>query len=173
MTPPEGPVPFVHPLALVEAGASLELGVKVWQFATVRAGARIGANTQIGQGAFVDADVSVGVACKIENYACLHRGSVLEDCVFIGPHAVLTNDRWPRAANPDGSFKTSADWRCEGVTVCHGASIGAGAIILPGVSVGRDAMVGAGSVVTRDVPIGGLVVGNPAICIAVDARDRG
>ena len=86
----------------------------------------------------------------------------LEDGVFCGPHCVFTNDRQPRAINPDGSLKNATDWKVSETLVRTGASIGAHATIICGVTIGRWAMVGAGAVVTRDVPDYGLVYGNPA-----------
>ena len=86
----------------------------------------------------------------------------LEDGVFIGPHVVFANDRFPRAVNPDGSLKSADDWTVEHSIVRHGASVGAGAIVLPGISIGPWAMVGAGSIVTADVPAQAIVRGNPA-----------
>ena len=102
-------------------------------------------------------------------------GLTVEDAVFIGPHVVFTNDRSPRAANPDGSLQTAADWILERTTVRRGASIGAGAIVMPGLEIGRSAMVGAGAVVTHDVPAHAVAVGNPArqigwICVC--GRER-
>ena len=104
----------------------------------------------------------MGDRCKIGDRALLYRGVVLEEGVFIGPGAILTNDRLPRAINPDGSLKEWGDWQLDTIRVAKGASIGAGAIILAGVNIGEWAMVGAGSVVTRDVPAGAVVKGNPA-----------
>ncbi len=86
----------------------------------------------------------------------------LEDGVFVGPHVCFTNDRHPRAVNPDGSIKAADDWDVTPTLVRVGASIGANATIVCGVTIGRWAMVGAGSVVTHDVPDYALVVGNPA-----------
>ena len=82
--------------------------------------------------------------------------------MFIGPHVCFTNDKMPRAINPDGSLKGNDDWEVSPVLVKRGASIGANATILPGITIGRFALVGAGSVVTKDVPDFGLVLGNPA-----------
>jgi len=86
----------------------------------------------------------------------------LEDGVFIGPHACLINDKMPRAITPAGDLKRDADWEVGKILVKYGASVGAGAVVLPQVTIGRFALVGAGAVVTKDVPDHGLVVGNPA-----------
>lgn len=154
--------PFIHPTAVVEEGASVGPGTKVWHHAHVRAGARVGADCVLGKGAYVGAGVPVGDRCKIQNYAMLFEGCRVEDGVFIGPGAQLANDRFPRAVTPEGKVKTAADWALGTVSVEEGASIGAGAIVVPDTRIGRWAMVGAGAVVTRDVASHGLVVGNPA-----------
>jgi acetyltransferase-like isoleucine patch superfamily enzyme len=104
----------------------------------------------------------VGANCKVQNYSCLYHGVTLEDGVFIGPHVVFTNDRLPRAINPDGSLKSDDDWTVGRSYVAHGAAIGSRTVVLPGIRIGRWALVGAGSVVTRDVPDHALVAGNPA-----------
>ncbi len=156
------PTAFIHPLANVEPGATLGANTKVWQFATVRKNAVVGERCIIGQGAFVDSEVVIGNDCKLENYVSAHRGSRIDDGVFLGPGVILTNDHWPRATRPDGSLATEADWTCEPVSVSRGASMGAGAIALPGVTIGERAMVGSGSVVTKDVPARTVVAGNPA-----------
>ncbi|MGH2593031.1 MAG: acyltransferase, partial [Anaerolineae bacterium] len=94
----------------------------------------------------------------------------VEDGVFLGPGVVLTNDRTPRAINPDGSLKTSGDWQVGPIRVCYGASIGAGVIVLPNITVGRFAMVGAGAVVTRHVPDHAIVFGVPAHLVGYACR---
>ena len=97
-------------------------------------------------------------SCLTEYY----HGLTVEDGVFIGPHVVITNDRIPRAINPDGSLKGAADWVVGRTLIRRGASIGAGAIIVTGVTIGEWALCGAGAIVTRDVPAHAIVVGNPA-----------
>jgi acetyltransferase-like isoleucine patch superfamily enzyme len=128
----------------------------------VREGARIGANCTLGLSVFVDSGATVGDNCKLENRVSVFRGVTLEDGVFVGPHATFTNDMRPRAIHKDGSQVTLEDWSPAETLVKHGASIGAGAVILPGVTIGHWALVGAGAIVTRDVPDQGVVVGNPA-----------
>lgn len=152
----------IHPTAVVSEEAIIGEGSAIWQHTQVREGARIGARCVIGKCVYVGADLVIGNHCKIENHASLHEGAELEDGVFIGPHVVLTNDKLPRAINPDGTLKSADDWIMGHIRVGYGASIGASSVILPDVTVGRFAMVGAGSVVTKDVPAHGLVVGNPA-----------
>jgi len=152
----------VHPTADVSPEAQIGDGTRIWHEAQVREGARIGRECILGKGVYVDQGVVVGDRCKIENRASLFHGVVLEDGVFIGPHVVFANDRFPRAVNPDGSLKGNEDWTEEAVLVERGASIGAGAVVLPGVTVGTWAMVGAGAVVATSVPAHAIVKGNPA-----------
>jgi acetyltransferase-like isoleucine patch superfamily enzyme len=111
---------------------------------------------------YIDFDVVIGSRVKVQNGASIYHGATIEDGVFIGPHACLTNDNLPRAITPEGLLKSDADWEVSRTVIRYGASIGAGAIILPGITVGRFALVGAGAVVTKDVIAHGLVVGNPA-----------
>jgi len=153
---------FIHPSSVVEDGAFVGAGSTVWHLSQVRAGARIGERCIVGRGVYVGAGVTVGDRCKIQNHAMLFEGCEIADGVFIGPGAQLANDRLPRAITPEGELKSAADWTLGRVQVEEGASIGAGAIIVPDTRVGRWAMVGAGSVVTRDVGEHELVVGNPA-----------
>jgi acetyltransferase-like isoleucine patch superfamily enzyme len=153
---------FIHPTADVSPRAIIGPGAKIWHHAQVREGAHIGANCIIGKGAYVDFDVSIGANSKLQNGVFVYHGASVEEGVFLGPGVILTNDRLPRAINPDGSLKTADDWQVSPILVRRGASIGAGALLLPGVTVGEFAMVGAGSVVTRDVPAYGLAYGSPA-----------
>jgi acetyltransferase-like isoleucine patch superfamily enzyme len=152
----------VHATALVEDGASIGAGTRVWHQAQVRTRARIGARCIIGKGVFVDFDVTIGDDTKLQNYACVYHGVRLGRGVFVGPAAVFTNDLRPRATTPDFAPLGDGDWEVGETTVDEGASIGANATILPGIRIGRWAMIGAGSVVTRDVPAYGLVAGAPA-----------
>ncbi|MBI4758454.1 MAG: N-acetyltransferase [Chloroflexi bacterium] len=152
----------IHPTAFVSSEAQIGPGIRVWHHCQVRERAVVGANCILGKGVYVDAGVIIGNNVKVQNGASLYRGVTLEDGVFIGPHACLTNDCYPRAITPQGRLKTDKDWEAGLILVKYGASIGAGAIILPNVTIGRFAMVGAGSVVTHDVPDHGLALGVPA-----------
>lgn len=153
---------FAHPTADVSLHASIGAGSRIWNRAQVREGAVLGANCNIGKDAYIDFDVHIGANVKVQNSALIYHGATLEDGVFVGPQACLTNDLYPRAINPDGTLKGASDWEVGETVVRYGASIGAGAIIVTGVEVGRFAMIGAGAVVTRDVPAHGLVLGVPA-----------
>jgi UDP-2-acetamido-3-amino-2,3-dideoxy-glucuronate N-acetyltransferase len=153
---------IIHPTAMIEPGAIVRAETRIWHHTHVREHAIIGRECILGKGVFIDRGVRVGDRVKIQNYACLYHGSIIEDGVFIGPHVILTNDRLPRAITPLGVLKTDDDWQCGATRIGTGASLGAGAVILPGISVGAWAMIGAGAVVTADVPPHGLVVGNPA-----------
>ena len=116
-------------------------------------GCRIGRDCKIAAYVEVQRGVVIGDRCKIEAFAFIPSGVTVEDEVFIGPHAVFTNDLHPKAVG---------DWEITPTVVKRGASVGAGAVIVCGVTIGEGAMVGAGAVVTKDVPPGALVVGNPA-----------
>jgi len=153
---------YIHPTADVSAEAVVGPGTRVWHQAQVRERSCLGANCIVGKGAYVDFDVTIGDNVKIQNGVYVYHGVTVEDGVFLGPGVILTNDKLPRAINPDGSLKADADWEVAPILIQRGASIGAGAVVLPGVTVGEFAMVGAGAVVTRDVPAHGLVYGNPA-----------
>ncbi|MBF4575763.1 acyltransferase [Frondihabitans sp. VKM Ac-2883] len=159
---PLGILPTLHPTADVDPSAQIGGRTHVWHLAQVRENASIGGDCTIGRGAYVGAGVAVGDNCKIQNGAHLFDPATLGQGVFVGPGAVLTNDRAPRAITPDGIVKTGADWTTAGVVVHDGASIGAGAVCVAPVSIGRWALVAAGAVVTQDVPDFALVAGTPA-----------
>ena len=148
--------------ALVESGVSIGEGTKIWSNAQIRTGAVIGSNCVIGRNVFIDLDVHLGHNVKVQNNASLFEGVTIEDGVFVGPSVIFTNDRVPRAINPNGGLKDRDDWVLGSTLLRHGASVGAGAVIVTGVTIGRWAMIGSGSVVTRDVEDHELVVGNPA-----------
>jgi len=154
--------PRILPSADLDDGVSIGDGSSVWHLAQVRGGADIGENVVVGRGAYIGTGVHVGNNCKIQNYALVYEPAYLEDGVFIGPAAVLTNDTFPRAINPDGTAKSAHDWEPVGVTLRQGASVGARAVCVAPVTIGAWATVAAGSVVTRDVPDYALVAGVPA-----------
>ena len=124
-------------------------------------GCEIGDNTRIGSFVEIGRNVKIGHNCKIEAFAFIPEGVVVEDGVFIGPHACFTNDRVPRAT-AGGAPAGQSEWTLEKTVVKAGASIGANATILCGVTIGQGALVGAGSMVTKNVPDGATVIGNPA-----------
>lgn len=152
----------IHATADVSPDARIGAGTSIWHQAQVREGACLGSHCIVGKGVFIDTGVRIGNNVKIQNYVSLYQGVVIEDGVFVGPHVCFTNDKRPRAVNPDGSLKAASDWVVGETLVREGAALGANATIVAGTTVGRWAMVGSGSVVTRDVPEFGLVWGNPA-----------
>jgi acetyltransferase-like isoleucine patch superfamily enzyme len=153
---------YIHPTADVSDKAKIGAGTRIWHQAQVREGAVIGKGCILGKGAYVDKEVRVGDNCKLQNGVSVFHGFDLEDGVFLGPGAMLLNDKHPRAINADGTAKGETDWVASQGLVEFGASVGGGAVILPGVRIGRMAVVGSGAVVTRDVPERGIVAGNPA-----------
>lgn len=152
----------VHPTADVSPAAEIGAGTSIWHQAQVREGVRIGANCILSKGVYIDAGVTLGNNVKVQNYVSIYHGVTVEDGVFCGPHCVFTNDKSPRAVNPDGSLKAGDDWVLSKTLVRAGAAIGANATIVCGITIGKWAMIGSGSVVTRDVPDYGLAWGNPA-----------
>lgn len=148
--------------ASVSSDAELMNGVSVWDFAQVRENAAIGENSIIGSYAYIDVNVQIGAKCKIQNRALIYDAAIIHNGVFIGPGAILTNDKNPRSVLGSGDLKIARDWKKVGVEVLDGASIGSGAICVAPIRIGKWALVGAGAVVTRDVKDYALVVGNPA-----------
>jgi acetyltransferase-like isoleucine patch superfamily enzyme len=136
-------------------------GVKIYSFVNAY-GCEIGDESRIGAFVEIQKGVSVGKRCKISSHSFLCEGVTIEDNVFIGHGVMFTNDKFPRATNPDGSPQTEDDWTVIPITIGRGASIGSNATILAGVTIGENAIVGAGSVVTRDVEPGHVVAGVPA-----------
>lgn len=152
----------IHPTAEVSDKTKIGEGTQIWHQAQVREGAEIGSNCILGKGVYIDKNVKIGDNVKIQNLSSVFHGVTIANGVFIGPHVCLTNDKFPRAINTDGSLKKNSDWKVSETFIGYGASIGAGTIVLPGVKIGKFAMIGAGSVVTKNVPDHGLVYGNPA-----------
>ena len=145
----------IHPSAIVDDGAQLGDGTRVWHFVHVSPGARIGQRCSLGQGVYVGNDVVIGDNVKIQNNVSVYDAVTLEDDVFCGPSMVFTNVHNPRSAVPrkDEYRRT---------LVRRGATLGANCTIVCGTTVGEHAFVGAGAVVSRDVPAYALVVGVPA-----------
>lgn len=146
---------FFHETAVIDSGAEIGKGVKIWHFSHIMAGCKIGENCNIGQNVVVSPGVILGSNVKVQNNVSLYTGVICEEDVFLGPSAVFTNVINPRSAiQRKDQYKTTL--------VKKGASIGANATIVCGVEIGRYAFIGAGAVVTRNVPDFALVIGNPA-----------
>jgi len=147
--------PVIHPTAVVDSGASIGAGSRIWHFTHVSDQAVIGADCVLGQYVFVAPNVQIGNRVKVQNNVSVYTGVTLEDEVFCGPSAVFTNVINPRSAiERKDEFKHTQ--------VKRGATIGANATILCGITIGQFAFIGAGAVVTRDVPDHALVMGVPA-----------
>lgn len=125
-------------------------------------GCEIGDESKIGTFVEIQRGAKIGRRCKISSHTFICEGVTIEDEVFVGHGVTFTNDRFPRATNPDGSLQTAADWQCIPTVVKRRAAIGSGATLLCGITIGEGATIGAGSVVTKDVPPGAIVAGNPA-----------
>lgn len=145
----------VHETAIVDAGAQIGAGTRIWHWVHVSAGARIGAGCSLGQNVFVGNRVVIGDRVKIQNNVSVYDNVTLEDDVFCGPSMVFTNVYNPRAA-----VERKHEYR--DTVVRRGATLGANCTIVCGVTIGRYAFVGAGSVVKGDVPDFALMVGVPA-----------
>lgn len=154
--------PYIHPTAVVDAGAELGAGVKVWHFCHVMAGARIGEGSMLGQGCFVGTGVSIGRGVRVQNHVSVFEGVTLEDDVFVGPSVVFANVGRPRAFRLRARGAASTARPFDATLVRRGATLGANATVLPGVEVGEYALVGAGAVVSRHVASYALVTGVPA-----------
>lgn len=148
---------FAHDTAVVDDGARVGAGTKIWHFCHVMGSAVIGERCVLGQNVFVAANVFVGDNVHVQNNVSVYEGVQLEDDVFCGPSMVFTNVRDPRSAFPRGS---SAEY--EKTLVRRGASLGANCTVVCGVTIGENAFVGAGAVVTKDVPAHAVVAGVPA-----------
>ncbi len=146
---------FIHSSAVIDDGAQLGNGTKIWHFCHLAAGAIVGANCTIGQNVFIDNEVHIGDGVKVQNNVSLYKGVQIEKDVFIGPSAVFTN-----VINPRSFINRKHEFRQ--TIIRQGATIGANATVICGVAIGQYAMIGAGAVVTKNVAPFALVYGNPA-----------
>ncbi|HEY3935875.1 MAG TPA: DapH/DapD/GlmU-related protein [Bryobacteraceae bacterium] len=156
--------PFIHPTAILESGVSVGAGSFIWDNVHVRRNTSIGERCIIGEKSHVSYDVRIGDLVKINAFVYICTAVTIEDGVMISAGCIFTNDRYPRAADPEllNPRDSAPDEKTLPTLVRSGATIGAGCIIGCGLTVGRFAMVGMGSVVTRSVPDFCLVMGNPA-----------
>ncbi|RJO67479.1 MAG: N-acetyltransferase [Myxococcales bacterium] len=145
----------IHPTAVVDEGATIGPGTKIWHFCHVCAGATVGANCSLGQNVYVAPTAKIGDGAKIQNNVSLYDGVVLEDDVFCGPSMVFTNVLTPRA-------HVSRRDEYAPTLVKRGVTIGANATIVCGRTIGEYAFIGAGAVVTKDVLPHAVMLGNPA-----------
>jgi UDP-2-acetamido-3-amino-2,3-dideoxy-glucuronate N-acetyltransferase len=148
---------FAHDSAVIDEGATVGAGTKIWHFSHVSAGAVIGKACSLGQNVFVANHVRIGDGVKIQNNVSVYEGVILEDYVFCGPSMVFTNVRTPRSAFPRNASSDYAP-----TLVRYGASIGANATVVCGVEIGEWAFIAAGAVVTRNVPAHAMMAGVPA-----------
>lgn len=148
------PEAHIDPLAAVQRGALIGHGTRVWQFSVVLDGAVVGEDCNLNAHTLVEGGATLGRRVTLKSGVYVWAGITLEDDVFVGPGAVFTNDKQPRSKQQPDEWPETI--------VRRGASIGAGAVILPGIEIGEGAMIGAGAVVTRNVPAGETWAGNPA-----------
>lgn len=146
---------YSHPTAVIDEGAQIGEGTKIWHFSHIMTSCVIGKNCNIGQNVVISPEVYLGSNVKVQNNVSIYTGVTCEDDVFLGPSCVFTNVTNPRSAvNRRGHYAKTV--------VGKGASIGANATIVCGHDIGEFAFIGAGAVVTKTVPAYALVVGNPA-----------
>jgi len=146
---------FAHETAVIDPGAVIGTGTKIWHFSHIMTGSKIGKNCNLGQNVVVSPDVVLGNNVKVQNNVSIYTGVICEDDVFLGPSMVFTNINNPRSAvvRRDQYVQTLVE---------KGATIGANATIICGNKIGKFAFIGAGAVVTSEVPPYALVVGNPS-----------
>jgi|SRR4051812_9676944 UDP-2-acetamido-3-amino-2,3-dideoxy-glucuronate N-acetyltransferase len=146
---------FVHPTSVIDEGAVIGAGTRVWHFSHIMNGCTIGENCNIGQNVFVSAGVTLGNNVKVQNNVSLYTGVTCDNDVFLGPSCVFTN-----VINPRSAVVRKHEY--QPTHVSKGVTVGANATILCGVSIGEYAFIGAGAVVTKNILSYALVVGNPA-----------
>lgn len=144
----------IHPSAIVDEGAKIGEGSRIWHFVHVCGGAVIGKNVSMGQGVYVGNKVTIGNNCKIQNNVSIYDNVFLDDDVFCGPSMVFTN-----VYNPRSSIDRKAEYK--DTIISKGASLGANCTIICGVKIGAYAFVGAGALVNKDIKPYALVVGVP------------
>ena len=144
---------FAHPTAVVDEGAVVGAETKIWHWSHISKDCVIGHHCSFGQGVYIAPGVKIGNFVRVQNNVSLYTGVTLEDYCFVGPHAVFTNDKYPRACG---------FWKCELTLLKRGASIGANATVLCGLTLGEFSMIGCGAVVTKSIPDRALAQGNPA-----------
>lgn len=145
---------YRHPTAIVDEGAQIGEGSRVWHFVHICGGARIGAGVSLGQNVFVGNKVVIGDRCKVQNNVSIYDNVTLEEGVFCGPSMVFTN-----VYNPRSLIERKDQYR--DTLVKRGATLGANCTIVCGVTIGAYSFVGAGAVVNKDVPDFALIVGVP------------
>ena len=146
---------FAHPTSVIDEGAVIGAGTRIWHFSHIMSGCTIGKNCNIGQNVFISTGVTLGNNVKVQNNVSLYTGVTCDDDVFLGPSCVFTN-----VINPRSAVVRKHEYKS--THVAKGATIGANATIVCGVSIGKYAFIGAGAVVTKNISSHALVVGNPA-----------
>jgi UDP-2-acetamido-3-amino-2,3-dideoxy-glucuronate N-acetyltransferase len=146
---------YIHPTAVIDEGAQIGEGTRIWHFCHLMPSARVGQRCILGQNVYIDNNVSIGNGVKIQNNVSVYNGVLVEDDVFIGPSVVFTN-----VINPRSFIERKTEFKK--TLIRKGASIGANSTLLCGIEVGVYAMIGAGAMVVRDVLPYALMAGNPA-----------
>lgn len=157
----------IHPTAQVEEGAVVDGSARIWHFCHVRSGAVIESLVSLGRDVYVDTKVKVSRGTRVQNGVSLYQGLEIGPWCFIGPHAIFTNDPYPRAGKKG--------WEVKETRLGPGMSIGAGSVVRCGHSIGAFALLGAGAIVTKDIAPFHLAVGFPAaevkaICACGDTQ---
>jgi len=147
--------PYIHPTAIVDPGAQIGEGTRVWHFCHLMPKSIVGRNCILGQNVFIDNEVVIGDGVKVQNNVSVYNGVIIENDAFIGPSVVFTN-----VINPRSFIERKNEFRK--TLIRKGATIGANATILCGITIGEYAFIGAGAVVTKDVQPYALMTGNPA-----------
>ena len=145
---------YAHPTAIVDEGAKVGKGTKIWHFSHIMQGATIGESCNLGQNVVISPGVVLGTNVKVQNNVSIYTGVICEDDVFLGPSMVFTN-----VINPRSAISRKEQYRK--TLIKKGASIGANATLICGITIGEFAFIGAGAVVTKSVPSYALIVGNP------------